>query len=625
MKDKLNKKFFASFAAKWQIFIVIASIAAIALHFILHFAQPATQNFPLFFIILIGGVPLFLQIIFKMLKGNLGADLLAAIALGVAIFVGQYLASLLLIIMLAGGQALEFYAMRKASSVLRALAERMPLVANKKVGAKIEQVNLSEVRVGDELVIYPHELSPIDGEVIDGHSTMDESYLTGEPYQISKAPGSKVLSGAINGDCALVVRAEKLAQDSRYATIMTVMEDAEKRRPQLMRLADQVGAVFTPLALIFALGTWYFTQDLLRFLAVLVVATPCPLLIAIPITIISAISMAAKRGIIIKDPTVLERLSTCTTAIFDKTGTLTYGQPELTEIIVADGFKKDDVLQKTASLERYSRHPLAYAILKAAKKAGLELLEAENVAEKPGQGLMGKVSGQEILVTSRHKLSLSNPQMTELLASVSSGLECIILIDQKYAATLRLHDSPRDDGHSFITHLGPEHNFNRVILLSGDRESEVNYLASILGIKETYASQTPEQKLEFVRAETKKAPTLFMGDGINDAPALTAATVGLAFGQHSSVTSAAAGAIIMENTLVKVDELMHISAQMRKIAAQSAIGGMVLSLLGMGLAAAGILSPVAGALAQEVIDVLAIVNALRMTWEMKVFSDLETK
>jgi len=622
MKEKLNKNFFTFFAAKWQIFIVVSSIIAIALHFILHFTKPNLENIPLFFIILIGGIPLFLQIIFKMLKGNLGADLLAAIALGVAVFVDEYLAALLLIIMLAGGQALEFYAMRKASSVLRALAERMPSVANLKVGSKIEQVNLSDVKIGDELVIYPHELCPIDGLVIDGHSTMDESYLTGEPYKISKAPGSKVLSGAINDDSALTVRAEKLAQDSRYAKIMTVMEDAEKRRPELMRLADQIGAIFTPLALIFAFGTWYFTQDLLRFLSVLVVATPCPLLIAIPITVISAISMAAKRGIIIKDPTVLERLPTCTTAIFDKTGTLTYGQPELTEIIVADGFSKNDILQKAASLERYSRHPLSYAILKAAKKADLELLEAENVSEKPGQGLTGRILENEILITSRHKLSVLNPQMVELLAPITSGLECIILINEKYAATLRLHDSPRDDGHSFITHLGPEHNFNRIILLSGDRESEVNYLASILGIKETFSSQTPEQKIDFVRAETKKAATLFMGDGINDAPALTAATVGLAFGQHSNVTSAAAGAIIMENTLVKVDELLHISSQMRKIAAQSAIGGMALSLLGMGLAAAGILSPVAGALAQEVIDILAIANALRMTWEMKVFSDL---
>jgi P-type E1-E2 ATPase len=363
----------------------------------------------------------------------------------------------------------------------------------------------------------------------------------------------------------------------------------------------------------------------MRFLSVLVVATPCPLLIAIPITIISAISMSAKRGIVIKDPTVLERLPTCKIAIFDKTGTLTYGQPELTEIIIATEFSKEEILQKAASLERYSRHPLAYAILKAAKKENLELLEAENVSEKPGQGLIGKVAQQEILITSRNKLQINNPQIISFLPPISSGLECVILINSKYAATLRLHDTPRLEGQSFISHLGPQHNFDRIILLSGDRESEVEYLANNLGIKEMYASQTPEQKLDFVRNETKKSATLFMGDGINDAPALMAATVGLAFGQHSNVTSEAAGAVIMENTLVKVDELFHISDKMRHIASQSAIGGMLLSLGGMALAASGSLSPVEGALLQEFIDIAAILNALRMTWEMKVFSDLEEK
>jgi P-type E1-E2 ATPase len=348
-------------------------------------------------------------------------------------------------------------------------------------------------------------------------------------------------------------------------------------------------------------------------------------LIAIPITLISAISMAAKRGIIIKDPTVLERLPTCRTAIFDKTGTLTYGKPEVTDVIVAAGANADDILRRAASLERYSKHPLASAILAAAEKKNLPLMDAETVSEKPGQGLTGTVDGHEISVTSRKKFLAANPHQAALLPDTAAGLECLILMDGAYVATIRLRDAPRADGKPFIQHLDRKHQFSKVMIVSGDRESEVTYLAGLLGIQETYASQSPEQKVEIVRAETAHAPTLYMGDGINDAPALASATVGIAFGQHSSVTAEAAGAVIMENSLVKVDELIHISASMRTIVLQSAIGGMVLSLIAMGFAAGGHITPVVGALLQEVIDVLAIVNALRMTWQKRIEADIPAK
>ena len=561
--------------------------------------------------------------IINILNKSFGADLLAIIALVGSILTAQYIAAALLIFMLVSGKALEKYASRKASSVLEDLARRVPSIAHLRNKNIITEIAITKIAIGDEIIIYPHETCPVDGSIIEGGGTMDESYLTGEPYQILKTVGSLVLSGAINGDSLIIIRAEKLAEDSRYAKIMEVMKEAEERRPHLMRLADEIGAIFAPIALIFAATTWYFSGDILRFIAVLTVATPCPLLIAIPITVIGAISLAAKNGIIIKDPTVLERLPTCSTAIFDKTGTLTYGEPKLTGIIVAQGFAADDILQKTASLERYSRHPLAIAIKNSLEEKKLELLEATEVSERSGQGLRGIVSGQEIMITSRNKVLQQNPQLASTIAISSSGLECVIMINQKYAATLRFHDAPRADSRSFINHLGPEHNFKKIILLSGDRESEVNYLAALLDIKQTYASQSPEQKLEFVKNETTLASTLFMGDGINDAPALTAATVGIAFGQHNNITSAAAGAVILENTLTKVDELIHISIAMRKIALQSAGGGMLLSLLGMGFAAAGMLSPAQGALLQEIIDVVAILNALRITWSVKVVSDVK--
>jgi P-type E1-E2 ATPase len=357
-------------------------------------------------------------------------------------------------------------------------------------------------------------------------------------------------------------------------------------------------------------------------LAVLVVATPCPLLIAIPITVMSAISIAARRGIVIRDPTALERLPTCQTAIFDKTGTLTYGRPELTDILPGPGFVADDVLRFAASLERYSRHPLAMAVMAAAKDRKIAAGDVARASEKPGQGLTGVVDGHDIAVTHRKKLLASDPQNARLLPETSSGLECVVMVDGRYGATLRFRDTPRDDGKSFVDHLGPIHRFKKIMLVSGDRESEVTYLSELLGIGKSLASQSPEQKVAIVRAETAAAPTLFMGDGINDAPALAVATVGIAFGKESAVTAEAAGVVIPEASLATVDELLHISIAMRRILLQSVIGGMVLSVLAMGFAAAGYISPVAGALLQEGIDIIAIANALRLALRHDIASDL---
>jgi heavy metal translocating P-type ATPase len=561
------------------------------------------------------------MIILKLAKGDMGADSLAAIALITAVILHQYLAAVLIILMISSGQALEVYAMRKASSVLLALAERMPAIAHRKTANKIEDIPIANIQINDHIVIYPHETSPVDGVVIDGHSTMDESYLTGEPYHITKIPGSSVISGAINGESVLTLQAQRLASESRYAAIVAVLEEAEQKRPNLRRLGDQIGAIFAPVALLVATLTWYVTGDSLRFLAVLVIATPCPLLIAIPITVISAISMAAKLSIIIKDPTVLERLPTCRTAIFDKTGTLTYGKPVLDAILTSKDKNPDVILQLAASVERYSKHPLAHAILEAAKNKKLSLLEASRITEPPGKGLTGQIGADTIVITNRKKIMENRPDIAKALPPTSIGLECVVLLNGEYAATFQFRDSPRKESKSFVGHLMPVHQFNKIMVVSGDRESEVNYLGTLLNLTELHASQTPQQKLAIVQAETKISPTLFMGDGINDAPALTAATVGIAFGQFSNVTAEAAGAVMMENTLYKVDELIHLSISTRKIALQCAIGGMLMSLIGMAFAAAGYISPVTGAILQEVIDVLAIVNALRLIWSDKIETD----
>jgi heavy metal translocating P-type ATPase len=380
----------------------------------------------------------------------------------------------------------------------------------------------------------------------------------------------------------------------------------------MRRLADRLGAFYTPLAVAIALFAWAMSGDPIRFLAVVVVATPCPLLIAVPVAIIGAISLAARRGIIVKDPAALESIDQCRTAIFDKTGTLTYGRPQLTEIACDPRFSEDDVLTLAASLERYSKHPLAAAILNAAQSRKLPLNEATSISEEPGHGLAGTVASRNVIITGAKGLAEIDPVRAAQRNSQPAGLECVVIIEGCYAATLRFRDEPRSEGASFIAHLRPKHHFERVLLVSGDRESEVRYLADRVGIREIHASQTPEEKLDIVRRETARAKTVFLGDGINDAPALTAATVGLAFGQNSDVTTEAADAVIMDSSLEKIDEFLHISRRMRRIALQSAIGGMVLSIGGMLLAAAGYLPPVAGAVMQEAIDVVVVLNALRM-------------
>ncbi len=604
--------------------IAALSLLAILLHLVLRFgfrSTAAVSNLPLLAILASGGLPLLYELGRKVWKREFGSDLLGGISIITSVLLGEYLAGSIIVLMLSGGEALESYALRSASSVLAALAKRMPSIAHRKQEAEIVDVALSEVAVGDTLVIYPHDICPVDGVVIEGHGMMDESYLTGEPFKITKTTGSTVISGAINGETVLTIHATQCAADSRYAKIMEVMRESEAKRPQLRRLGDQLGAIYTPVALTVAILAWIFSGESIRFLAVLVIATPCPLLLAIPIAIIGSISLCARRAIIVKSPVVLEQIAECRTAIFDKTGTLTYGEPKLTEQLPAPGFDQKEVLTLVASLERYSKHPLARAILGAAKEAKIQLPEATEVGEQPGQGLRGVVAGHAVMITSRNKWLAQKGADGSLLPPIAGGLECVVVIDQRYAAALRFRDAPRAESRSFVKHLGPKHRFERVMIVSGDRESEVHYLAEQVGITEIHAQQTPEQKLALVRAETAKAKTLYVGDGINDAPAMMAATVGMAIGQNSDVTAEAAGVVIMDNSLLKVDEFMHISRRMRIIALQSAVGGMALSVIGMVFAATGHLNPVAGAITQEIIDVLAVLNALRAAFPPRVMHD----
>ncbi len=604
-----QKKRFANLQR--EAYIAIFTVSAILLHLVLRYGAHTSTRIsliPLYAALLLGGAPLVLDLGRRLIKREFGSDLLAGVSILTAVLLGQYLVAAIVVLMLSGGEALEAFATARASSVLDALARRVPVVAHRQGGSVVSDVKLEEIRLGDRLIVFPHEICPVDGVVLEGRGVMDESYLTGEPYEMSKTPGAQVISGAINGESALVIQAEKLAVDSRYARIMKVMQATEQQRPHLRRLGDQLGAWYTPIALTVGVIAGIAAGSAQRFLAVVVIATPCPLLLAIPTAIIGAISLAARRGIIIKNPAVLEQIDTCTTLIFDKTGTLTYGRPTLTEVICAAGFERKDVLRLASSLEQYSKHPLASAILNAAKSEMIEPQPAERVSERPGEGLRGSVSGHIVRITGRKKVAGQELPLPPL----SDGLECLIFVDERYAAALRFHDAPRKESRLFVQHLRPKHGVRRVMLVSGDRESEVRYLAETVGITEVHAGKSPEEKVAIVKAETALSKTLFVGDGINDAPALMAATVGVAFGSASDITTEAADAVVLELALGKIDELMHIGRRMRRIALESAVGGMAASVVGMAFAAAGYLPPIGGVIAQEIIDVLAVLNAVRM-------------
>jgi heavy metal translocating P-type ATPase len=600
-------------ASPWIASDLITALAAagILLHLVLRYLlkdSPIIWQAPLVAVLVVGGVPLVWSLARKMWAREFGADLLAGMSIVTSVLLGQYLVGVIVVLMLSGGTALEQFASRRASSVLDALARRMPQIAHRKRGAIVSDIALEEISIADTLVVFPHEICPVDGIVAEGHGRMNEAYLTGEPFEIAKAPGAAVLSGAVNGDAALTITAEKLPVDSRYSRIMRVMLESEQRRPRMRRLGDNLGAWYTPLALGLAGLAWAMTGQPNRFLAVLVVATPCPLLIAIPVAVIGAISLAARRGIIIKNPAALEQIDRCRTVIFDKTGTLTYGKPSLSVLLCAPGFEKREILSWAASLERYSKHPLAGAILEAARSENASIDPVKEISERPGEGLRGIVDGRNVWITGRGQVAAQQIP----LPPPSFGLECIVFVDGAYAAAMRFDDQPRTDTPRFIRHLRPLHHVNRIMIVSGDREREVRHLAEQVEIKEVHSAASPEEKVEIVREEARRAPVLFLGDGINDAPAMQAATVGVAFGASSDITSEAADAVVLEASLSRVDELMHIGRRMRRIALQSAVGGMALSLLGMLAAASGYLPPIGGAIAQEIIDLAAVLNAVRV-------------
>lgn len=591
--------------------IAILTLFGIIISVILNlYGNESYAQLTLYIVLILGGIPILCGQLINVINFNFSSDILAAISISTAILLSEYLAASLVILMLSGGEALERYASGRASQALNAFIKRLPNTVKKLTDSTLTEVNISEIKVDDLFSLDPHQISPFDGIVENGKGSVDESLLTGEAYQVSKVKGSQIISGSVNGEVALIVKVTAIGQDTRYEKILKVMKDAQSKKLKLRRIGDQLGAWYTPIAVLLACIFGYYQDSSITFLSVLVVATPCPLIIAIPVAIIGSISKAAEKGILIRDPSILESISKIEKVYLDKTGTMTYGEPEITEIIkLSSEVDQNKILTFVASLEQFSTHPLSKPLVKYAKENNLDLVLPDSCQEQAGLGLIGSFNNCSLVITSR-KIAKERYQAVNL-PEKTIGLEVIVIYNSTPALLIKLRDQVKTGGKEFITHLKDKHGVKEISILSGDTEEEVQSLAKDVGITEIKAKLSPEDKYKIIKDNTEKSNILFIGDGINDAPALSAATIGIAFGTGSEVSSEAASAVILDGKLNKVDELFHIGKRTRQIALESAIGGMALSIIGMFLAGFGILSPVTGALAQEVIDVFAVVNALR--------------
>ncbi|MQY12883.1 Copper-transporting P-type ATPase [Streptomyces sp. RB5] len=546
-------------------------------------------------------------------QGHAGVDLIAVLALGGTLAVGEYLAGALIALMLATGRTLEAAAQRRASHDLRALLEHAPRSAHRRTATGLDTVPLGDVAAGDLLVVRPGEVVPVDGRVEGAAAVLDESVLTGEPRQVERAHGEAVRSGVVNAGGAFELRATASEADSTYAGIVRLAEQAGAESAPVVRLADRYAAWFLPLALAVAGLAWLISGSAVRAVAVLVVATPCPLLLAAPVAVVSGLSRASRLGVIVRDGGALENLGRARTVLLDKTGTLTGGRPRVVDVTAAPGLEPAEVLRLAASVDQYSPHVLARAIVDASRERGLRLSAPADVTEEPGRGATGTVDGRRVSV-GRPDPAAGRPAWAGAVdnrALLDGAAVAWLTLDGRLAGAVLLSDPPRHDAPRTLRHLR-EAGVERLLMLTGDRAEPAREVAAVLGLDDVRAGLSPADKVAAVRAERELAVTVMVGDGVNDAPALAAADVGVAMGARGSTASSEAADIVL--TTDRVDRLadaVTIARRARRIAVQSALGGMLMSLAAMAAAAAGLLPPAAGALLQEGIDVAVILNALR--------------
>ena len=551
---------------------------------------------------------------------HLGVDTVALVAMVGALALDEVLAGAVIGLMFSGGEALEAAASRRARRELTALVQRAPRFAHLRDGSALEVVPVERVAPGDVVVVRTGEVIPVDGTVVSEEAVVDTSTLSGEPLPVTLRTGMPVTSGTANAGAPFEVRAQRPASESAYAALVRLVEQAQAQRAPFVRMADRYAGIFLPVTLAVAGLAWALSGDAVRGLAVVVVATPCPLILAAPIALMSGLSRAAKVGVIVKGGGAIETLGEAHTVLFDKTGTLTVGTPDVREVVALRDAGPGELLRLAASVDRLSAHVLADALVRAADEAGLELHMPTDVHEDPGQGIAGTVDGRRVAVGSRSFLVAQGHDSDEVAgAALSRGrgsgeAHVLVGIDDHVAGLIVMADELRPDAERIVERLRGE-GVHHVAMVSGDRRSVAERIGRQLGVDRVYAEQSPEDKLEVVRrlrGDPALAPIVMVGDGVNDAPALALADLGVAMGvAGATVSSETADAVITVDRVDRVADAVHMGRRALFIARQSVIAGMGLSFAAMGVAAAGYLPPVAGALFQEVIDLAVIVNALR--------------
>ncbi len=582
-------------------------VAGLAAHLV--FRAPGVAHWIFLATLLTGGGPLVLQTARGMLRGRFAADIVAMLAIVTALLLGQYFAGAVIALMQSGGEALERYAMGRASGSLEALLARAPKIGRRLRDGHVDEVPVSAISIGDLLLIRPGDLVPVDGEVTTGTSAVDQSALTGEPLPVQAAAGTALLSGSLNLDGALEMRAVRPAAESQYQQIVRLVERARREKPPIQRLADRFAVWFTPLTLVMCGVAWLVTGTPTSVLAVLVVATPCPLILATPIAVIAGISRAADLGVIVKTGAAIEQVGRARAVVFDKTGTLTLGHPTVDRVHVADGAAAADLLRLAAAVEQLSSHHLGKAVADAGRRLG-RLPPATEFVEAPGAGVAARVEGRSVAVGSAAFLEGRG-------VAVPPGRDdrtaAYVAFDGRLSGTIEFADRLRHQVPSLMQRLAVL-GVTETVMLTGDRESAAEIIARQAGIRTVRANLLPADKVAAVQELKRRyGPVVMVGDGINDAPALAAATVGVAMGEHGTAISAeAADVVLLVDDISRVGDAMAISRRMRRIALQSIVVGLGVSFGLMVVASFGLLTPAAGAVMQEALDAAVILNALRV-------------
>ncbi len=560
-------------------------------------------------VLVVGGAPTVLKTIQKMLKGNFAADVVAMLAIITAVIMHEYFAGVIIVIMQSGGEALENYSLRRASSTLEQLLARAPRIAHRKEDGQITEIEVNQVRVDDILMVRPGDLIPVDGTLLSPQADVDESALTGEPLTRSKQTGDGLLSGSVNGGSAFEMRAAKIAAESKYAQIVQLVQAAQQDKPPLQRLADRYAVWFTPVTLIMCAIGWLITGTPTTILAVLVVATPCPLILAVPVAVLGGINRAASASIVVKSGTAIEQIGHVVVMVFDKTGTLTFGTPTIDQVIALDGVSQDDLLRIAGSVEQLSSHTIAQAMTSAAQQQVLSL--PTNFQESPGFGVEGDLDGQHIVLGSPRYLN-DKTGKTIPAATIRPQLATYIAIDNQLAGLVTFKDQLRPGVSELMQRLRAM-GVQRTVMLTGDSQEHAQAIGKQAGIDQIEANLLPEDKVRLVKALMQQYPVVAMvGDGINDAPALATATIGIAMGAHGTGISAeAADIVLLVDDVTRVADAVEAGQRMLRVAKQSIYAGLGLSFGFMVLASIGLISPAVGALVQEAIDVIVILNALR--------------